>query len=142
MSYSNPDRRTYTFVDDGTGNFDFGASTETFSVQGPKGKSGRLIDYGVYGVVEAFAGTSSTPIMSVGTPSNADAYGEEFDLGALADNSGKSVRSTYHEYESGWSTYMVDQEIPADQEIMVTCTAAAGSPTGKAIPFVVIDWSN
>lgn len=141
MAYDNPDRRTYTF-----GNFDFGAAAnETFSIQGPKGKAGRLIDYGVQGVIEVFAGGTSTPIVAVGTPSDADAYGDEFDLGALADNSGKSVRTTYPTaYPTGTTitTYILNQgKIPADQEVVLTCTGATGAGiTGQAVPFVTIDW--
>lgn len=139
MSYDRPNRMMYSF-----GNFDFGgAGNETFSIQGPKGKKGRLYDYGVYGVIEAFAG-DTTPMMSVGTPSDADAYGEEFDFGALADNSGKSVRSTYDESadKTEFDAVMVDRNIPADQEIVVTCVAATGTPTGQGVPFVVIDWDD
>ncbi len=142
MAYNNPNRVTYQF-----GNFDFGAgANETFSIQGPKGKAGRLIDYGVQGVIEAFAGSTSTPVVAVGTPSDADAYGDEFDMGALADNNGKSVRSTYpNAYPFGTTigTYILSQgKIPADQEVVLTCTGAVGTPTGQAVPFVTIDWDD
>lgn len=140
MAYDNPNRVTYQF-----GNFDFGgAANETFSIQGPKGKAGRLIDYGVQGVIEVFAGSTSTPIVAVGTPADPDAYGDEFDMSTLADNSGKSVRSTYNNaYPFGTliATYILNQgKIPADQEVVLTCTAAVGTPTGQAVPFVTIDW--
>lgn len=139
MSYSNPIRLLYPFGMP----FDFGGgSNEVFSIQGPKGKSATLWDYGVYGVTEAFAGTTSTPAMSVGD-ADPDAYGEEFDFGALADNSGKSVRQTYAPHEATFATYILNSGyIAADTEIVTTCVAAVGSPTGMAIPFTVLEWSN
>ncbi len=136
MAYDNVAPSMYSF-----GNFDFGAgSDETFVVQGPKGKAGRLWDYGVQGCIEVMNGSSTTPKIAIGTSSDPDAYGDELDLNALADNSGKSVRSTYREESSGFTTQMVDREIPADTAIYVTCTGAAGSPTGQAVPFVQIQW--
>jgi hypothetical protein len=137
VSYSKPNRIKYDFpVHTWTG-------SETFSVQGPKGKSGRLYDYGVYGVTTAFAGGTTTPVMSVGTPSDADAYGEEFDFGTLADNSGMSVRSTYAPSHATFDDYILAGDIPKDQEVVVTCTAASGGgAAGVSTPFVIIDWSD
>lgn len=138
MSYDNPNRQKYSF-----GNFDFGGgANETFSVKGPKGKAGRLWDYGVEGVIEVFEGTTTTPKIAVGTTSDPDAYGDELDLDGVADNDYKSVRSTYAEHDTGFTTQMVDRDLPADTEIYVTCTAGVGSPTGQGVPFVVIDWAN
>jgi hypothetical protein len=138
MSYDNPNRQKYSF-----GNFDFGAGAdETFSVRGPKGKTGRLYDYGVSGVIEVMNGGTVTPKVAIGSPSDPDAYGDELDLNAVADNEHKSVRSTYAETASGFTSLMVGPDIAADAEVVVTCTGATGSPTGQAVPFVVIDWAD
>lgn len=135
--YDAPNRIKYAF-----GNFDFGgAADETFSIMGPKGKSGRIWDYGVEGTIEVFNGSTITPKIAVGTTSDPDAYGDELDLNALADNDYKSVRSTYAETATGFTTLMVNQEVPADTEIYLSCTVATGSPTGQGVPFVIIDWS-
>lgn len=141
MAYDNQIER-YTF-----GNFDFGGgANETFSIIGRKNKGAYLWDYGVFGVIEVFAAGTATPMMSVGTPSDPDAYGEEFDFGALADNHGMSVRSQYLDNPAlgGTSvqTYILNAgKIPINQEIVVTCVAGTGSGlTGQAIPFVDLRW--
>ena len=137
MSYDNPNRQTYWPC----GVFDFGAGAdENFSIKGPKGKSGYLYDYGVAGVTEVMNGASTTPKIAVGTTSDPDAYGDELDLNAVADNEFSSVRSLYAETASGFTTQMVARHIPKDTEIYLTCTGAVGSPTGQAAPFVTIDW--
>lgn len=138
MSYDKPNRIKYSF-----GNFDFGAgSDEQFNVIGPKGKAGRLIDYGVEGTIEVMNGASTTPKVSVGNTSSATAYGAAFDINALADNAAKSVLSTYRETDSGITTYMTaaSRSIPKDTQIRLNCIGAVGSPTGQAVPFVIIDW--
>ena len=140
MAYDKPNRIKYSF-----GNFDFGgAADETFSIFGPKGKAGRLWDYGVEGSIEIFNGNTVTPKIAVGTTGDPDAYGDELDLNALADNHAKSVRSTYLEAEAGFRTLMDvtanGREIAANEEVVVTCTGATGSPTGQAVPYAIIDW--
>lgn len=138
MSYDKPDRQSYSF-----GVFDFGgAADETFSIRGPKGKRGYLRDYGVYGCIEVMNGGTITPKIAVGTAADPDAYGDELVLHALADNEATSIRMLYAEHDAGFATYMLDRNIPADTEVVVTCTAATGTPTGQAVPFVVIDWAD
>lgn len=139
MSYDNPNRITYMF-----GTFDFGAGAdEVFAIKGPKGKKGRLWDYGVQGTTEIFNGSSTTPKIAIGNASDPDAYGEELDLDGLAADSAKTVRSLYREgLDTGFDTQMVGRDLPADTTIFVTCTGAAGSPTGQGVPTVVIDWDN
>ena len=141
MSYDNPNRQTYTF-----GNFDFGAGAdEQFNFVGPKGKKGRIFDYGVMGTIEVMNGSSTTPKVSVGNSSSAVAYGSNLDINALADNTAKSVRSTVRESVDGsFTAYMTaaSRTIPADTQIRVNCIGAAGSPTGQAVPFVTVDWDD
>jgi len=123
---------------------DYGAGADTLQhIDTPKGKQGFLWDYGCHTVTEAFAGSSTTPIISVGTTANADAYGEEFDYGTAAVAAGgKTIRSTYAETDAGWATYMVDQNLPADTVVMVSHVAATGSPAGTAIGGVSIIWAD
>ena len=134
--YDSAHRRYYELL------VDYGAGGNTLQhIIGPKGKQGLLWDYGCHSLAEAFAGSSTTPMISVGTTGNADAYGEEFDYGALAvAGGGKSIRTTYAETDSGWATYMVDRNLPMDTVVMVTHIAATGSPTGQAIAGVGIIW--
>jgi hypothetical protein len=128
------------------GNFDFGGgANETFHVRGPKGKAGRLYDYGVFGIIEVMNGDTLDPTIAVGTPADADAYGEEYTLStALApDNHAISIRTEYKPTHATFNDYILDGDIPADQEVMVSCVAATGSNlTGQAVPFVDIIWDD
>jgi hypothetical protein len=122
--------------------FDFGAAAdETISIKGPKGATGRLWDYGVYGVTEVMNGTTITPKIAIGTTSDPDAYGDEINLNAVADNDCKSVRSQYLESEAGFAALMIQRELPADTEIYMTLTGATGAPTGQGTAYCDIDWS-
>lgn len=123
---------------------DFGAVGNTLlHFKGPKGKAGRLYDYGVEALTEAFAGASTTPMMSIGTVADPDHYGDEFDFGALAIADGtKSIRTTYKPTEAGFATYMLIRDLPADTVVMMTCVAATSTPTGQANAFVDIVWDD
>lgn len=140
MSYERPDRRMFSF-----GTFDFGGGAdETYSVIGPKSKDMILRDYGVFAVTEVFAAGTNKPRMRIGSPSDDDAYGAEFDFGALADNHGMSVLSTYSE-SNQWGTvdnYILNSgRIAADAEVVTKCIAGTGTGlTGMAIPFVLLDF--
>lgn len=136
--YDNPNRIPYS-----PGSFDFGgAADEVFYIRGPKGKSGRLYDYGVQMTTEAFNGGTITPKIAIGTAADPDAYGDEIVLHGLAIDDAKSVRTMHHETAAGFAALMVQQEIPADTLVAMTCTVATGSPTGIGVPFVIIDWQN
>jgi len=132
MSYDRPNRMTYAFKFDAGNN-----GNETFTVKGPKGKKGRLWDYGVYGVTEAFTADCT---IAIGTASDPDAYGEEFAMGALALDTPKSIRTTYDEHDSGFSTYMVDRNLPADTAVVMTIVD--DSTSGIAEFFMTIDWAD
>jgi hypothetical protein len=125
------------------GIFDFGgAADQEFTILGPKGKAGILVNYGVEGVTEVFAGSSVTPKIAVGISGNPDAYGEELDLDGVALNSGKSVLSTAAVGTAAYDALMVDRNIDPDVVVFVTCTGATGSPTGMGVPFVDIIWQD
>ena len=137
MAYDNPNRIKYTHY------FDFGAAADlNVSIRGPKGKAGRLWDYGVEGTTEIFAADTITPKISVGTTSDADAYGDELVLTGLASQHATSIRMLYAEQDSGFSTYMLDREIPKDTEVYMGLIGATGNPTGIGTAFVIIDWQD
>lgn len=132
MSYDKPNRIKYAF------NFDAGnAGNETFTVKGPKGKAGRLWDYGVEGVYEAFVADCT---LSIGTAADPDAYGDELAFGGLALEGVSSVRSLYDEVADATSfdALMVAREIPANTYVQLTIVD--DSTTGMGSFFVVIDW--
>jgi hypothetical protein len=138
MSYDQPNRMKYSF-----GTFDFGgAADEIFVVKGPKGKAGRLYDYGVEGTIEVFNGATITPKISVGTVADPDAYGDELVLHGLAADSATGIRALYHEQDAGIATYMLNRELPKDTAVAVHCVVATNSPTGQGTPFVTIDWQD
>jgi len=130
------------------GTFDFGGGAdESFSIYGPKGKKGRLYDYGVFGITEVMNGDTLDPNIAVGTPADPDAYGEEFTLTTAthgADNHAVSIRSTYDPTHATFDDYILGQgSIPKDQEVVVKCSAATGANlTGMGIPFVDIIWDD
>lgn len=132
MSYDKPNRIKYGFYFDAGNN-----GNEEFVIKGPKGKSGRLWDYGVEGVIEAFTADCT---LAVGTSSDPDAYGEEFAMGALAVNTPKTIRTTYAETDAGFSTYMVAREIPKDTAVYLT--VVDDSTSGMGTFFAVIDWDD
>ncbi len=137
MSYDRQLPIRYTW-----GNVDFGGGDLTYYILGPNGKDGQLYDYGVFGLTEAFVGGTTTPIVAIGINGNPDAYGEEFDLGAMAATvGGKSLRTTYNMFETGYlTTYMVDKLIDKDVAVLVSITASTGTPTGQGVLFVDIIW--
>ena len=133
MSYDKPNRIKYSKTFDAGNN-----GNEAFYFSGPKGKVGRLWDYGVEGVTEAFTANAS---VSVGNSGDPNAYGEVLALGALAVDSGTfSVRSQYGEHEAGFATNMVDREIPADTPFCLDVIDDAAA--GIADFFVIVDWQD
>lgn len=135
MGYSNGRETAYTFE-----TLDFGAGSENYGIVGPKGKAGRLIDYGVQGSTEAFAGGVLATI-AVGTAANPDAFGEELSI-VCADASGFTARSSAADVDA-LELIIVDAEIPADTVVQVTCTVASGgAEAGKAHPHVIIHWDD
>ncbi len=137
MSYDRH-RTRYPF-----GVVDFGGSNAVYYILGPKGKDGQLYDYGVFGLTEAFVGVTTTPVVAVGINGNPDAYGEEFDLGAIALTvGGKSLRTTYDMFETGYkTTYMVDKSVDKDVAVLVSITAATGGDAaGQGVLFCDIIW--
>lgn len=132
MSYDKPNRQKYAFFYD-AGN----TANETFSIKGPKGKAGRLWDYGIEGVVEAFTADAS---LAIGTAADPDAYGEELAFGVAAVDTVESIRTLYTEHDSGFTTQMVNREIPADTLVQMTIVDDAS--TGQATFFCIIDWQD
>jgi hypothetical protein len=132
MSYDRPNREKYSFRFDAGNN-----GNETFVIHGPKGKAGRLWNYGVEGVTEAFTADCT---VSVGTASDADAYGDEFPMGALLIDTSRTVRSVYSEHDAGFETYMVARDIPKDTPVHLVIVD--DTTTGIGNFCCVIDWAD
>lgn len=119
------------------------SSDKVRTFRGPKGKTGRLLDYGIDGISTTTAGATNTPKVSVGTVASAAAYGAAFDVGALTAPEAKSVASTYRPTDAAWSTYMTNPEIPAGTLVQLTCVAATGAgAAGVGNPFMLIAWDD
>ena len=132
MSYDRPNRQKFSVRFDAGNN-----GNEVWVVHGPKGKEGRLWDYGVEGVTEAFTADCT---LSVGTAADPDAYGDEFPMNALAIDTQRSIRSVFNEHAAGFATYMLAPDIPADTPVHLTLVD--DSTTGIGNFFVVIDWAD
>ena len=133
-------RRTYIFP-----TLDFGTAGEIYYVRGPKGRKGKLVDYGVDHPTETFTTTTLPAYVSVGTAADADAYGEELSMGTLAADAGSlSVRQSFRDPDD-IAAYILDAglNMPADTKVGLHCTApTGGTPAGFAIPFMIIDWED
>lgn len=134
MSYDNPNRQKYSFRFDAGNN-----GNETFTVKGPKGKGGRLIDYGVEGVTEAFTQDAS---LAIGTAADPDAFGEELAFGVVAVDTVKSVRTLYdpNKDKAAYEALIVDPTIPADTLVQMTIVDDASTGIGDF--FCIIDWDH
>lgn len=116
----------------------FAGATTEYAIKGPKGKKGTPWDWGVEGVTTAL---TSVCTVSIGSTADADAYGEELDIAAVAAEDAKSVRSTY--ITEGVTTNSTDVrdfvvgDIPADGKAVVTVVA---SSDGAGTIFAIIDW--
>lgn len=132
--YPNPNRVKYAFAFDAGNN-----GNETFTVKGPKGKKGRLYDYGVEGVTEAFVANCT---MEIGDGSDADEFGTALAMGALALDTPQSVRTLYDPIadKTAFDALMVDRNIPADTSVTMTITD--DSTSGIGIFFMTVDWDN
>lgn len=142
MSYDQRKTRTYIFA-----NYDYGAAAgaRVDKIVGPKGKAGRLIDYGVLNIVENFAGATTPATIAVGTTADPDAYGDEFSLaGGTTVSSGQTVQSVIDEASqaASWAAVMLEPDIPANTPVWVTNTEATGSPAGQGQPYLVIAWDD
>jgi hypothetical protein len=139
MSYDKPDRRVYIFTPHTF------TGSEVYGLRGPKGKAGRLIDWGVMGVTTAFAGGTNGKV-SVGLSGTLEAYGKYLTITG-ADSTGESVRSRYDPIADAASyaalVGSVGLDIPADTAVQVSAlSASGGGEAGVGQPFCVIDWAD
>lgn len=124
---------------------DFGGGADIlYYVKGPKGKAGRLVNYGVEGLTEAMNGGTLMPKMAVGIVGTAEKYGKKITFTSMAIADGTvSLRTLYAPTDATFATTLVIAELPADTVVMVTCYAATGSAlTGIGQPFVDINWED
>lgn len=130
MSYSDGDRRTYTF-----GDIDFGAGGEVASITGPKGKAGRLVAIHV-AATETFNAVTTAANVQIGTAADPDANAL-FSLGTLADTDSASTDDGTTDTDA-----IIDENIDADTQVEVTMNApTGGTPAGMGHVSVIIDWA-
>lgn len=122
---------------------DIGAGAKTHTIVGPKDKEGRLVDYGIQNVTEAFTDDTLPCYVSVGTAADPDAFGDEFSMVEEAIGAGKTLLSTYDRTHAAYVAAMVDKTIPANTEVLLTCTApTGGTPAGIGQPYMAIIWDD
>lgn len=122
MSYSNPTTISYNF-----GNFDFGGAGDAWSIKGPSGMKGRIIDC----IVSATEVFTTGGKIELGITAGSAEY-LDLDLGTLADTNTLTASET--------SGAIVLALLPKDTQIEGTFTITTGSPTGQAWVTLVIDW--
>jgi len=130
MSYDNAWRQTYSMglIDFGTG------SNIAKTIEVPGGRSGRVVDIILGTVAEDFAGSTTDAGVQVGDGSDADKY---YDTGLVLDETTDVADlAILHLADDGAK---VDIEL-GRSTVTVTFVANAGTPTGQAEIFVVIDW--
>lgn len=130
--YENPNRIKYSWA------VSLAGATAEFAIKGPKGKKGTPWDWGIEGVTTALTSACS---IAVGSTADADAYGEEFQVGLTGAEDAASVRTTYYpELDSTSDTDIRDfvvGDIPADGKALLTVVA---SSDGAGTVFCIIDW--
>lgn len=133
MSYSNPQRISYSFP-----NEDFGASDDTYTILGPKNKYGRVRELFAR-VTEAFTATTTAASLQIGTSGDPDAYA----IMTFATDAADATRNVASGAASATNAVNL-LEIPASStgaEVHVdTIATTGGSPTGIADLTIVIDW--
>lgn len=134
MSYDKPNRIKYAFPYD-AGN----TSDEVWVITGPKGKAGRIWDYGVEGVTEAFTTGAS---LAVGKEGDPDANCEELSLAGVAIDSSHHLRGLYDPVadKAAFDALLVEPDVEADVPVYLTLVDDAA--TGIGVFFVIIDWDD
>lgn len=113
-------------------------ATSELAIRGPKGKKGQIWDYGIEGVTTTLTSAAS---VAIGTTADPDAYGDEFDISAVAAEDAKSVRQTYN--LTSVTTNSTDfrdfvlGDIAADTKTLVTVVE---SSDGAGTVFAIVDW--
>jgi hypothetical protein len=131
--YDNPNRIKYAFFYD-AGN----TANETWSFTGPKGKAGRLYDYGVEGITEVFTTGAS---LAIGTAADPDHFGEELSFAAAAVDTDVKLRDLDPIADkAAFDALLVIPEIPAGTLVQMTLVDDAA--TGIGVFFCVIDWDD
>lgn len=130
MSY--PHGRPITYMGIST---DFGAGTGTaWSIKGPKGKVGRIVDIGVTHISEAFACDSTEAAVLVGTSGDADANAK---LNITDGTAATDVFNTVDDTDA-----IINEFLDADTQYEVTHVQSVdgSAAAGIAYPYVVVEW--
>jgi hypothetical protein len=131
MSYSNPERIQYTLAAVTT--TDAGATIAT--INGPKGKSGRIAEINAYITTTHVLGTGTKTAINVG-------HGSGDDLTAMASWAVPAGTAPIVLSGSGTTGALKPNfRLPADTAIKVnTIQNATGSPAGVVVYSIAIDW--
>lgn len=147
--YDDPIREVYTLPSAA-----FGATTDTLSIIGPKGKKGLVRDIEVHLTADA-VGTTAVPEIDVGTSSGDVSYAR-FRLGTAAGTGYTAAGGPYrasvvggYTLQDGSPVYedytghvkMSTAFIPADTVAVITRKqGSGGTPAGTGVVRVTIDW--
>jgi hypothetical protein len=148
-TYDIPQRETYVQPTSA-----FGATTESMRIIGPKGKKGKVIDFGI-DITTAMVGTTSVPELAVGTAQGDSTYGR-FRLGTtiaagygvgaqratvVGGNTVTDDSPSFDDYVGHVKLTPPAISIPADTQIFISRVAGVGgAPAGAGASYVIIDW--
>lgn len=126
--------------------WDASAGDGTWVIQGPKGKKGRLLDYGLEGVTTTYTNTTTAAIVKVGKSGALAVYGAAINYGATATANAvglNALAATADPAVLFSATYILLAELPADTPVYLTAVApTGGSPAGKGTVFMWIGWAD
>jgi len=124
MSYDAKVPITYS-----VGEIDIGDAPEVFSIQGPSGAAGILLEVSL-SATETFTATTTPGYVRIGTAADPDA---NFEMSCATTADTDSIAAA--------STDYIDRVIAADTQVEVTTVApTGGTPAGKGWIFITILW--
>lgn len=129
MSYSLPNRRSYSFP-----NVAFGTSSFQ-TVTGPKGKAGRIVAINVAATV-LFTNVTTAGRVDLGNATTANAN-QSLALGALAASASISSDDAVSTFTN--TTPVVAADVPLKVSFIAP---TGGSPAGTATVTVIMDWDD
>lgn len=126
-------------------------SNASFAFTGPKGKKGRLLDYGIDDISTTTGGATNTPKVQVGINGTLAQFGAPFDVGVLTAPNAASVAATFRRAADppatgvnvNWSNLMVLEDIPAGTQVLLSLIGATGAgAAGVGTVFMIIAWDD
>jgi hypothetical protein len=112
---------------------DFGGANTVEVIEGPAGKTGRVVSFTVYNITEIFHGDTTQARLDVGDGADANGYAFSTDVPA--------EQATATSVSPVVSAGVLGNSLPGATPITLTFVSTVGTPTGISDALVVINWS-